>query len=98
MIQNCYSIYDRKALVYSPPFYAVNHGAAIRMVTDAVADPNTSLARHPADYVLYCVGAWDDAKGRLHAVDPLDHVIDVISTVSVSRQAELFKDSERTGQ
>lgn len=94
MIMNCYSIYDRKALVYSPPFYAVNHGSAIRMVTDTVSDPNTSLSRHPADYVLYHVGQWDDAKGLLAPLNIMDHVIDVIATLSPQRQKDLFLASE----
>lgn len=88
MIVKCYSVYDRKALIYNPPFYAPTDGAAIRIVQDAANDPNSQLGRHPADYVLYCVGQYDDQKGLLTGNQPLEHVIDLQGLVQ--EQANLF--------
>lgn len=95
MMYRAYSVYDRKGLIYAPPFFAINHGTAIRMITDTVADMSTSLARHPNDYVLYCIGIYDDQSGNFAPSAPLEHVIDVIATISAGRQAELFMDGER---
>lgn len=81
MIMRCYSVYDRKALVYNPPFYAPTDGAAIRIVSDAANDQN-QLGRHPHDYVLFCVGTYDDQLGRLEPVVPLAHIIDVGALVT----------------
>lgn len=90
MILNAYSIYDRKALAYHSPFYQTTDGAAVRTFSDLVQDNNTQVGRHPADFVLYCVGSYDDAKGELTPLAPLRHVID--ATALVRHQADLFSD------
>lgn len=95
MILNAYSIYDSKALSYSPPFYAVAHGQACRNVMDAAADPNTSLARHPADYQLFCVGRFDDQSGQLLPGDR-EHVSDVVA-LAPRPAAPLFPDIDKPG-
>lgn len=81
MILNAYSLFDIKALIYSPPFFAHNHDVARRIVADTAADVNTSIGRHPNDYILYCIGVFDDQNGGLGAVDPRQHVADVVSLV-----------------
>lgn len=80
MILNCYSIYDIKAQIYSPPFYALTDGAACRIVQDSLSG-DTSLARHPADFIIYKVGTFSDDTGYLEKLTPREHVRDVISLV-----------------
>lgn len=89
MIIRCYSIYDRKALQYHPPFHAAADGAAARMVADLVADPNTTIGRHPGDYVLYYVGDYDDQTGAMIPAKVLVHVVDAMSFVAVEPQLPL---------
>lgn len=79
----CYSVYDRKALQYHPPFYASTDGSAIRTFSDVVNDINTTVGRHPADYVLFCVGSYGDQKGELMPVSPLRHIIDATALLHV---------------
>lgn len=81
MVTNAYTLYDLKSLTYSPPFYAVAHGAAARLVADLVADLGTSVGRHPADYVLFCVGRFDDGTGQLLPNDVREHITDVVTLV-----------------
>lgn len=81
MLLNAYTLYDTKALIYSPPFYCSAHGAAVRMVMDLAADPNTSVGRHPADFTLFCVGQWNDAVGCLLPSDVREHISDVLPLV-----------------
>jgi len=76
MIINAYAIYDRKALRYHVPFYAHQDGEASRSFADLVNDENTTVGRHPDDYVLYRVGAYDDSNGSLLPASVLDHVVD----------------------
>lgn len=90
MKSNAYTLYDVKSLTYSNPFYAPTHGAAIRIVQDAAQDPNTSLGRHPADFILYCVGSFDDQSAMLWKLDPREHVVDVVSLVQSKPQPDLF--------
>lgn len=83
-----YAVYDRKSLVYAPPFYSQTDGSAIRALTDAVADTKSAIGAHPNDYVLFFVGTYDDQKGQLTGVQPLGHVIDCAALVN--HQAEMF--------
>lgn len=83
MILQAYSIFDRKALQYHPPFYASTDGQAVRNFSDLANDPNTTVGRHPSDYVLYCVGCYNDANGFLEPFSPLRHVMDADACVSI---------------
>lgn len=89
MILKAYSVYDRKALVYNAPFYAPTDGAAIRIVADACNDTNTSLGRHPHDYVLFCIGEYDDQQGRLLPLVAITHVVDLGSLISTQPKLPL---------
>lgn len=93
MILNAYAIYDRKGLVYHPPFYASQDGQAVRSLQDLVSDANTTIGRHPADYVLYRVGAYDDQSGQLLPASVLEHIIDAAALVRV--QEGLFDRSSQ---
>lgn len=83
MMLNAYSIFDNKALQYHPPFFASTDGAAVRSLRDLANDRNTTVGRHPSDYVLYRVGTYDDANGRLEAFSPLHHVMDAVALVEL---------------
>lgn len=83
MLLQAYSIYDRKALLYHPPFFASTDPAAVRMLSDLVNDPNSTVGRHPGDYVLYGVGTYSDANGSLEPVVPLRHIMDAQALVPI---------------
>lgn len=83
MIINAYTIYDSKALVYHRPWFELTHGAATRAFADLVNDAQTSIGRHPTDYVLYHIGTYDDARGRMIPLDPLVHVVDGAALLSI---------------
>ena len=89
MLLYAYSLYDSKALTYSPPFYASAHGQAVRLVMDLASDGNTSVGRHPSDYTLYCVGQFNDALGVMLPADVREHISDVLPLVP-RRTADLF--------
>lgn len=81
MFLNAYSVYDRKALQYYPPFFAATDGAASRMFSDLANDGNTNVGRHPSDYVLYRIGQYNDQKGALMPESPLCHIVDAAALV-----------------
>lgn len=78
-----YSLYDRKALAYHPPFFQAADGAAVRAISDLAQDMNTTVGRHPGDFVLYKIGTYDDSRGQLVPLVPLEHIIDVMALVPV---------------
>lgn len=63
MIQGIYSVKDLKAGAFAPPFFQPRDEAAMRAFADAVTDGDSMLRRHPEDYVLYCLGEYDDNLG-----------------------------------
>lgn len=90
MILNVYTLFDTKALIFNTPFFAVNDGVAKRMCADLASDANTTVGRHPADYVLYRLGTYDDNLGSFDLVAIRDHVVDIVSLVPVSPGPDLF--------
>lgn len=65
-----YSLYDKKTQVYGRPFFAHNDGHAVRLIQDELADNSFVVARHPDDFSLHCVGAFDDATGNVESMTP----------------------------
>jgi len=90
MLTNAYTVYDVKSLTYSPPFFAVSHGAAVRMFSDIANDTNTSVGRHPADYSLYCIGQFNDAVGVMLPNDIREHISDATALLP-KPQPNLFE-------
>lgn len=84
-----YTIFDNKALQYRVPFFTHTDGAAVRMLQDLVEDPQTTIGRHPMDYVLYCCGEYDDSNGQLWPLQPLRHVMDAAALVKI--QSDFFE-------
>lgn len=61
---NVYSLFDRAALTYGHPFYALNDAVAIRNFRDAVLRRESSMLRdHPDDFELRHIASFDDEKG-----------------------------------
>lgn len=65
MIKNIYSVFDKKAQVFSNPFTTLNHGTAIRSFDQACKDPGTELSMYPNDFTLFCIGTFDDEFGTI---------------------------------
>lgn len=89
-----YTVYDRKALQYHAPFFAVADGAAVRSFMDLANDLQTNVGRHPGDYVLYRCGAYNDLNGELLSVGALVHIADALSLVR--QQPTIFDPPART--
>lgn len=65
------SVYDSKALFFSPPFFAPNIGSGIRSWGDEVRNPLTPWSKHPGDYQLYEIGTYDSDTGLLSSLVPM---------------------------
>lgn len=59
------AIRDSKSELFTTPMFFPTKGQAIRAFSDAVNDPGTAFYKHPEDYSLYSVGAFDDSEGVL---------------------------------
>lgn len=87
---NVYTLFDTKARIFNTPFFAHTDGVARRMCADLAADLNTTVGRHPGDYVLYCLGTYDDTLGKFVLKEVRDHVVDIVSLVPVAPEGDLL--------
>lgn len=72
-----FSVYDKKAKVYSAPFVARNQLEAVRMTQMQLErEPNGVHCTHAHDFELYMVGDWIDDRGEILAQEKPTHVAD----------------------
>lgn len=64
-----FSVYDRAARAYSPPFYQQTRGLAERVFAGLCTDPDTTVAKNPGDFELYEVGEFDSETGVVQACE-----------------------------
>lgn len=74
MIMQSYLIFDSKSQMYNHPFFLLNDQIALRSAQDIMADPNSSIKAHPADYTMFNVGTYDDTTG-VYTQSPTQTVI-----------------------
>lgn len=84
MIYQVFAVKDSKAAAFALPFFLPRMELAIRSFKDAVSDPKHEMHRHPEDYSLWCLGEYDDEKGAMLPVEPLQ----VARAVDVPGEAE----------
>lgn len=72
-----FAVYDKKGLSYGDLFCFQHRGQAMRVIEDEVAKSNSALAKHPADYQLWCLGSFNLQSGELIAQRP-DLVVECI--------------------
>lgn len=67
MIRPMFSVYDRRAGMYSNPFPHVNRGTAMRAMQDQLRNPDDPMRRSAVDYELKEIGTFDDETGRFES-------------------------------
>lgn len=82
MVLQCYSVHDKAVGAFMPPFYAKSRGEAMRMFIDACSDANSNLSKHPADYVLFQCGEFEDGTGIFSSREP-ERVISSLEVVDM---------------
>jgi len=62
-----FSIFDKIAKAYMPPFFMPNIGMAIRAFGDDCRNPQGNLFKHSADFELHHIGEFNDFSGLMVA-------------------------------
>lgn len=62
-LNSLYSIYDRQAQYYLPPFASRSDAEAERTFTEAVVAGDTHIAHYPHDFDLVLIGTFDLDSG-----------------------------------
>lgn len=71
MQMKVFAVYDIKALAYMQPFFGGNAGSAMRAFGDEVTKQGSNIGKHPEDYQLFEIGAYDDNTGELIPTVPV---------------------------
>lgn len=90
MKQIIFSVYDRRAEVYLPPFYHATVGSALRDFEGAVNHKDSQLNIFPEDFDLMELGTFDNttAQFELHKVPKL-----IESAVNLHKQKSYYEQS-----
>lgn len=70
MVVQAYSLLDTKTGLFSLPWFFAHDQVAIRAVVGLAGDEATTVGKYPSDYVLMCVGEFDDCTGILSSLSP----------------------------
>lgn len=62
------AIYDRAVDAYMRPWFVKAVGEAVRAFQDEVCNKESPMFKHPDDYDLFELGAWDDGDGRFEVL------------------------------
>lgn len=89
-----YSVFDHKAKAFAQPWFQLTDGLAIRAFTEACNDAQTNLNKYPEDFVLYCVGTFDETTGTITAdqIEPMVRAIQVLRDVPKSNVVPIKKE------
>lgn len=68
-----FAVHDAKAEAFLEPFFAMTRGQAVRQFVDSVNNPQHGFAKHPEDYVLFHIGEYDVASGKLSSLERGPH-------------------------
>lgn len=69
-----FSIRDIKTDSFMTPFFQTHKPAAMRMFADLCVDKSSMIGKHPEDFSLYQVGAYDSQTGLLIPADKPDYL------------------------
>jgi len=82
---NAYTIYDTASGTYMRPFFSQADGQAVRGFKDIATDADHEVGKHPEDYTLYRVGAFNDTTGKLEG-EELEKLTTGLECVAAGRQ------------
>lgn len=70
-----FCIYDSIGQYFTPPFFAINQGDAVRSVTSLVnSKQEIPICQCPNDFTLYEIGSFDDASAFIETHSQPQHV------------------------
>lgn len=87
-----FTVFDEKTKAYMRPFYDVSKGSAIRAFADTVnGDDQHPFRKHPEDYTLFHLGAFDDGHAQFEMFAAPMLIITALEVIDrFGDQGELF--------
>ena len=84
---NAYTIYDVASGVYMRPFFSQADGQAVRGFKDIATDADHEIGKHPEDYTLYRIGAFNDTTGKMEG-EEMEKLTTGLECVHAAREIE----------
>lgn len=69
-IVRVFAVQDIQGGFFHPPMCAMTEGMFLRMMSDMVASKGHPYNLHPADYMMYEIGEYDELTGLLTPSQP----------------------------
>lgn len=69
--QKIYTVKDKKSDSYGQIFTMKTDGLAIRVMQNAVDNPNSEIAKYREEFSLYCVGEYDETSGLIKGYEDI---------------------------
>lgn len=63
-----FAVRDAKVENFLKPFFAETTAAGLRVWNGAVANPESGFSAHPEDYMLFELGTYEPATGKLESL------------------------------
>lgn len=70
-MKKLYTVYDRKAQQYAPPFTEISDGTAIRAMQDVMKNADHPFSSYPDDYELISLADFDEHTGEIVVQKPI---------------------------
>ncbi|WNK14426.1 MAG: nonstructural protein [Microvirus sp.] len=77
------AVRDSASECYMRPFVTTSKGLAMRSFGDEVVRPESDFHKHPHDFILFHLGAYDDVTGMLEALAAPEQVARAIDYLEV---------------
>lgn len=69
-----FALNDSKLGEFGQPFFFAASGQAVRFLQDLARDSKTTVAQHPEDFRLYCLGTYSPSSGRFESLDTPEYL------------------------
>ncbi len=70
MEHRIFVVFDSKAGAYMPPWFLPREAMAVRAFGDLCNDGKHPVGAHPEDYILFCIGSFDDQTAAIDSFAP----------------------------
>ncbi|WNK13947.1 MAG: nonstructural protein [Microvirus sp.] len=74
MLLKIFALNDSKLGEFGQPFFFPHHGQAVRLLQDLTKDSKTTIAQHPEDFRLYCLGTYSPASGTFENLQTPEYI------------------------
>lgn len=87
-----FAVFDSQASAFGTPMFLPSSGVALRLFSEACANPKSPMFQHPQDFVLYELGTYDPNSGRFTSLDVVSRLSDAASVVAALRASRLVSE------